>query len=152
MSTPRAAMVLPINGLTAYLRLRITTYDDTLVIEDRRTLFGVIPLWRRRVEVPCEELADGRVHNVVRPSCLIAAAALLAAMFVGDLPILATAALGLAAAPMAFLAFVKALRIERTTGQHWTFPMCRYYAFDAELALLDAVETSRALHAAPVAA
>ena len=145
-TAPRSTMVLPVNGLTRYLRIRITTYDDSLVVEDRRTLFGVVPLRRRRVEIPCEELASGEVHNVVRASCLAAAAALLGAVFLFDPPIVAGAALGLLAAPLAFLAFVRALRLERTDGRHWTFPMCRYYTFDAELALLDAVETSRALH------
>lgn len=142
----RSTMVLPVNGLTRYLRIRITTYDDSLVVEDRRTLFGVIPLRRRRVEIPCEELASGEVHNMVRVTALAAAAALLGAVFLFDPPVVADAVLGLLAAPFAFLAFVRALRLERTDGRHWTFPMCRYYTFDAELALLDAVETSRSLH------
>ena len=66
MGTPRATMVLPVHGITRYLRVRITTYDDVLVIEDRRSLFGLIPLWRRRMEVANGEISSGEVHNVVR--------------------------------------------------------------------------------------
>ena len=149
MGTPRATMVLPVHGITRYLRVRITTYDDVLVIEDRRSLFGLIPLWRRRMEVANGEISSGEVHNVVRATCLLASIALLAPIFAANPPMGVSAILGLAAAPMAFLAFVKGLRVTRSDGRRWTFPMCRYYAFDAELALFDAIETARGPAIAP---
>ncbi len=140
-------MVLPVHRLTPYLRVRITTDDRSLAIEHRRGLFGLIPLWTTRSDVPLSELASADVRKHVRFQCLGAAVALAVAIVAFDLPVVAGVVLGFVAALEFLLAFApgRAIRVVRTDTRSWTVPFCRAHAFDASIALEDAVRRRDAL-------
>jgi hypothetical protein len=133
-------MVLPVDRLTPYLRVRIATDDRSLAIERRRAPLGLIPLSTQRIEIPLIELASARVKRNVRLQCLVAALVLAAGVFLLDLPMVARVALGIAAVLELLLALGpgEAMRVERTDGRSWTIPFCRTHTFDASLAMEDA--------------
>lgn len=141
-------MVLPVHQLTPYLRVRISTDDRSLAIEHRRALFGLIPLWTHRIQIPLTDLARGRVKSNVRLQCVAAAVVLAASIPLLDLPLVAGLALGIMALLELLLALApaKAVRVERTDGRTWTIPFCRVHAFDASLALEDARRRRDALN------
>jgi hypothetical protein len=134
-----AAMLVPVHRLTPYLKVRIRVDDRSLTIRDTMTLFGFIPLRKRRIEIPLAEYASYRFRTVARLDCLAALAALIAAIVVLSPPA-AIMALLAAAALAEFLLFVpnKAFVVVRADGRGWTIRFCRDYAFDASLAFLDA--------------
>ena len=135
-------MVLPVHQLTPYLRVWITTDDRSITISHRRGLFGLVPLWVARIDLPLPELAAADVRGRVRAQCLATAAAIIVAIFLFDLPLIAGIALGIVAAFEVLLAFApgKAIHVVRRDSRSWTVPFCRRYAFDAELALEDALQ------------
>ncbi len=147
-----ATMVLPVHQLTPYLRVRITTDDRSLAIEHRRGLFGLLPLWTVRAEIPLSELAAADVRSHVRLQCLVAAALLVASIVVFDLPVLARVVLVLVAALELLLAFApgKAIHVERRGSGSWTVPFCRVHDFDAALALEDALQRRDSMIEAPM--
>jgi hypothetical protein len=132
-------MTLPVHWATPYLRVRVTSGDVALVVEDRRTLFGVIPIRRRRLEVPYTELETARIKNVARWSCLILAAVVGVTIFLTGLPILVDVALALVGILLLLMTFIRGIYVKRTDGRSWTFPICRTHEFDASLAVLDAL-------------
>lgn len=139
-TAPAATMVLPVHQLTPYLRVRITTDDRSLAIEHRRGLFGLIPLWVSRIEIPLGELGAAAVRTHVRWQCLMSAVVLAASAVLLDLPVAAGVALSILAVLELLLAFGpgKAIHVERTGSRSWTVPFCRVHDFDASLALEDA--------------
>jgi hypothetical protein len=145
MATEAARMLLPVTRLTPYLRVRITTDDVAMRVEDRRSALLFVPLWRRRVELPLAELRSGRVGSTVRLDCLAAGVAAAALIVLLDLPIAAGVALGVVGLLMLGMAFTRTLRIEGGDGRSWSFPFCRDYAFDAMLAIEDAEQRRDAL-------
>jgi len=134
-----ASMTLPVHWATPYLRVRVTSGDVALVVEDRRTVFGLIPVRRRRIEVPYKDLETARIKNVARWTCLILAAAIGAAIFLTSMPFAADVALGLVAILLLMMTFIRGIHVQRTDGRVWTFPICRTHEFDASLAILDAL-------------
>ncbi len=138
--TEATEMVLPVHRLTPYLHLRIFTDDHSLAIEHRRAPFGLIPLWTHRTAIPLTDLASARVTTNVRLQCLATAGALVATIFLLDLPVAVRMVLGIVGLMELLLALAprKAVRIERTDGRSWTVPFCWAYTFDASLALEDA--------------
>ena len=132
-------MVLPVHWATPYLRVRVTTDDAMLMVEDRRALVGLIPVRRRRVEVPYVDLETARIKNVARWGCLVAAVIVVTAIFLADLPALADVALAAVAILLLLMTFIRGIHVERMDGRSWTFPICRTHEFDASLALLDAL-------------
>ena len=143
-----AAVVLPVTGLTPYLRLRIATDDSALTVEDGRSLFVFLPLPRRRLETPLGELRSTRVTRYVRWDGLAAIAAIVAGLFWFDVPLIAAIPLVVVAVIQVPFLVTRAVRIRRSGGRSSTHVFCWRYAFDASLALLDAeqrrdaVETS----------
>jgi len=131
-------VVLPVTGLTPYLRLRIATNDDAMTVEDGRSLFAFMPLPRRRIEIPLGSLAGSRVNRYVRFDGLIAIAAIVAGLIRFDVPILAAVPLVMFASIQLPFLVTRAVRIERTDGRSTTHVFCWRYGFDVSLALLDA--------------
>jgi hypothetical protein len=132
-------MTLPVHWATPYLRVRVTSGDAALVVEDRRALFGLVPVRRRRVEVPYADLDTARIKNVARWSCLIPAVVVGVTIFLTGVPILVDVALALVGILLLLMTFIRGIRVERTDGHTWTFPICRTHEFDASLAVLDAL-------------
>jgi hypothetical protein len=151
MSTPGlAAAIPPVDRLTPYLRVRISTDGRSLSIEHRRAPLGFIPLWTRRITIPLAALAEADVREkTVRLQCLGAAVALAAVALVLDLALAWRVVLGIVALlelPLA-LGPGRAVHAERTDGRAWTIPFCRTHEFDASLALEDARRRRNALEA-----
>jgi hypothetical protein len=140
MTTTRAAeMVLPVTKATPYLRVRIRTDDDELTVRSRRALLFFIPLWRRTVTVPLTDLSAGVVRVGPRVDCLAGAVAIAAVIVLLALPLAAEIALGVVAAFLALVSVTRMLRVVRIDGRTWSFPICWDYAFDASLAIADAL-------------
>lgn len=151
MSTPGfAATILPVDRLTPYLRVRISTDNRSLVIDHRHAPLGFIPLWTHRIRVPLAALAEADVRKkTIRLQCLVAAVALAASAFVLDLALAWRILVGIVALlelPLA-LGPGKAVHVERTDGRAWTIPFCRTHEFDASLALEDARRRRDAIEA-----
>ena len=139
MENARASMLLPVHRMTPHLRVRITTYGDSLLIEDRPALLGFVPLRKRRIRLAFAELRSYRFRTVVRPDALVASAAAIAAIFVFH-PAVA-GIVGLAVAAFVFFALGapnKAVVITRADGRSWMVRFCRDYVLDVSLALADA--------------
>ncbi|MGZ4115525.1 MAG: hypothetical protein ACXVQT_10660 [Actinomycetota bacterium] len=136
-----AGTILPVDRLTPYLRVRISTDDQSLTIEHRRAPLGFIPLWTHRIRIPPTELASADVEEkTIRLHRLLAAAVFAVSAFVLDLALGWRVVLGIVALlelPLA-LGPGKAVRVERTDGRSWTIPFCRTHEFDASLPLEDA--------------
>jgi hypothetical protein len=148
MPAGSATMQVPVHWATPYLHVGITTDDDGMTLVDRRTVFGVLPVRRRRVTVGYGELADARIKNIARWSCLFLAVALAAAIALTGLPFIADVALGFVAILFGLMAFIRGIEVTRTDGRTWMFPICRTHEFDASIALLDALHRRDALHGA----
>lgn len=137
-----ASMVFPVHRLTPYLRVRITTDERSLSIDHRRALAGLIPLGIARIRIPLIELGTVEVRPHVRWSCLLAALLFAAVIVMVDLPVIAAIGLGILAALEVALAFGpgRAIHVTSTDGRSWIVPFCRAHAFDASLALEDALQ------------
>jgi hypothetical protein len=150
MALGLAATILPVDRLTPYLRVRISTDDRSLVIEHRRAPLGFIPLWTHRIRIPLTALAAADVRKkTIRLQCLVAAVALAASAFALELGLAWRVVLGIVALlelPLA-LGPGRAVRVEGTDGRSWTIPFCRTHEFDASLALEDARRRRNALEA-----
>ena len=138
MDQPRT-MVLPVHWATPYLRVRVTTDANALVVEDRRALFGLIPVRRRRVEIPYGDLETARLKNVARWGCLLAAAIVVASILLTHLWVVADVVLAATGILLILMTFIRGIHVERVDGRSWTFPICRTHEFDASIALLDAL-------------
>jgi hypothetical protein len=145
MRAGSATMQVPVHWATPYLHVRITTDDDAMTVVDRRTVFGVIPIRRRRVRIGYAELADARIKNIARWSCLALAVALVVAILVTALPFVVDVALGVAVVLFGLMTFIRGIEVTRTDGRAWMFPICRTHEFDASIALLDALHRRDAL-------
>jgi hypothetical protein len=145
----RASIVLPVIRLTPYLRVRITVDDQALEIEHTPSLAGVVPLGRRRLRVPLNDLATASVVRFLRVDCVAVAAGLLGLVAVARPPL----ALSLVLIVLAIFEILltiqprRATRVGRTDGRTWTVPFCRFYEFDASLAIEDALARSAAAKA-----
>jgi len=132
-------MALPVHWATPYLRVRVTTDDSMLVVEDRRALAGLIPMGRRSLDVPYADLEAARIKNVARWGCLVVAVLAVAVIFLTHLPVLVDVVLAAVGILFLLMTFIRGIHVERTDGRTWTFPICRTHEFDASLALLDAL-------------
>jgi hypothetical protein len=133
-----AEVVLPVTGLTPYLRVRIGTTDTALTVEDGRSLFVFLPLPKRRLGIPLGDLTSTRVSRYVRFDGLVAIAAIVAGLVLVDVPILAAIPLVMFAVIQLPFLVTRAARIERNDGRSSTHVFCWRYGFDVSLALLDA--------------
>jgi hypothetical protein len=133
-----AGVVLPVTGLTPYLRLRIATNDDAVTVEDGRSLLVFLPLPRRRIEIPLRAFTSSRVNRYVRFDSLAAIAAIVVGLLSFDVPIVAAIPLVVVAVIQLPFLVTRAVRIERDDGRSSTHVFCWRYAFDVSLALLDA--------------
>ena len=129
---------MPVTGLTPYLRLRITTNDAEVTVEDGRSLFVFLPLPKRRLEIPLGSLTATKVTRYVRFDGLLAIAAIVAGLILVDVPIVAAIPLEMFALIQLPFLVTRAARIERSDGRSSTHVFCWRYAFDVSLALLDA--------------
>jgi hypothetical protein len=135
---PSAGVVLPVTGLTPYLRLRITSDDAAITVEDGRSAFVFLPLPKRRLRIPLESLVSTRVSRYVRWESLAAVAAIAVALVRLDVPVIAAVAFIVVAVLQLPFLLTRAVRIERRDGRSTTHVFCWRYDFDASLALLDA--------------
>jgi hypothetical protein len=140
METSNAAsMIVPVHRMTPYLRVRITTFENSIRIEDRPALLGIIPLRRRRIEMPFADLDAHRFKTVVRFDAIAAAGLAIAAIFLFHPPLWAIVVLAVTATLMIpFAAPNGAVLVRRADGRTWTIRYCRDYRFDLSLALTDA--------------
>jgi hypothetical protein len=120
MAPGLAATILPVDRLTPYLRVRISTDDRSLVIEHRRAPLGFIPLWTHRIRIPLTALAAADVRKkTIRLQCLVAAVALAASAFALELGLAWRVVLGIVALlelPLA-LGPGRAVRVEGTDAR-----------------------------------
>ena len=149
MASGAAQMRVPVHWATRYLHVAITTDDDAITVEDRRTFAGAVPVRSRRVRVPYAELREARIKNVARWSCLLVSAAAAATIVLTSLPLLVDVALGAIAVLFLMMTFIRGIEVTRDDGRAWTFPICRTHEFDASLAVMDAMQQRGSAHRDP---
>ena len=146
MASGTAQMRVPVHWATRYLHVVITTDDDAITVEDRRTFAGAVPVGRRRVRVPYAELREARIRNVARWTCLLASVAVVAIVVLTSFPLLIDLALGTIAVLFLLMTFIRGIDVTRDDGRSWTFPICRTHEFDASLAVMDAMQHRESAH------
>ena len=78
-------ITLPMHGSTRYLRVRLEVRDGMLRWEVPRVLLGLVPVGRRGVVIPVEEVVSVVVRRMIRPLLLaIGAAAIAGPLVVGS--------------------------------------------------------------------
>jgi hypothetical protein len=148
MASGAAQMRIPVHWATRYLHVVIATDADAMTIEDRRTFAGVVPIGHRRVRVPYAQMREARIRNVARWTCLLVAAAVVAALVLTSFPLIVDVVLGAVAALFVLMTFIRGIEVTHDDGRSWTFPICRTHEFDASLAVMDAMQQREAAHPA----
>jgi hypothetical protein len=148
MASGAAQMRVPVHWATRYLHVVITTDDDSITVEDRRTFAGAVPMGSRHVRVPYAQLREARIKNVTRWTCLLVSAAAAATIAFTSLPLLADVALGALAVLFLMMTFIRGIEVTRDDGRSWTFPICRTHEFDASIAVMDAMQQRGSAHGA----
>ena len=146
MASGTAQMRVPVHWATRYLHVMITTDDDAITVEGRRTFAGAVPVGRRRVRVPYAEMQDARIKNVARWTCLLVSVAAVATVVLTSFPLLIDVALGAIAVLFVLMTFIRGIEVTRDDGRSWTFPICRTHEFDASLAVMDAMQRRGSPH------
>ena len=71
-------ILVPMHGLTRYLRASLGVTDGVMTWDVPRTLLGIVAIGMRRIRVPVEEIADVTLGRAVRPLRFVAGAAVAA--------------------------------------------------------------------------
>ncbi len=129
------------NGVTWYLRSRLSVDDQRLSVATPRTIFGVIPTGRHRFTLDLGELTPVAIGTRFYPERLGVAVTLAAAAVLVK-PALGTVLLGVGAVAFLLLSFIAVVRIERPTVGRDTVPVCLAHLPRARRFLAD-VETLR---------
>lgn len=135
--------VLNANILTPYLRVRFSATNERLLVEDHRSLLGLIPAGHRRLEFPLARIGAIGVRTKTRIETTVAVLALGTLIAFGHLPPAAIVPIGALIVWLTPLTVIKTVRIEDTDGGRWSVPICWFHTFDAELIAAD-VEARKA--------
>lgn len=126
-------MVVPAHGLARWVHARLGMADGVLRWEIPVTLLGIVPLGRRRVDVPAAEVTDIGVRRTARPiSLLIGLTAMVLPLLAGWAwwLTLITAPLGLW---IVLVSLGPRLRVVTTTGEDHKVSVCFAHQIDADL-------------------
>lgn len=74
-------MVVPAHNLARWIHARLDVAEGVMRWETQRTFLGIVPLGRRRVEVPATEVSQIRLGRRLRPSSLLIGLAIMVIPF-----------------------------------------------------------------------
>ena len=111
------------NMVTPYVRVYLALAGGVVTVEWWAMALGVVPLRRRRLALPLEQVSSLRARGVLFPARLVVALGLVAVLYLVSLPAWGVALAGLGALVFLLLSFVDALEVRHEGGTQ-LIPFC----------------------------